>query len=781
MDNEPASPGNTNTDFLTLEGIPDGVVTLDREWRYTYVNAAAERLLGRSRSEMLGRTLWEMFPNVAGSEIEVLFRRVAVERCTLEFEGRSEALDMWCDNRIYPIPDGGVAVYFRDITDRRRAEAAHRESEERFAKFMRHLPGLAWIKDLAGAYVFANDAAVRAFGTTRTRLYGHTDHDIFPSDVAAQFRSNDMRAAESEWGIQTIETLEQDDGLHYSVVSKFPIPGPDGATALVGGMAIDITEGRETEEAFRKQTDRLRLLWESASILLTTDDPDAMMKGLFGKISSHFGVDAYFNYMVDESGEALRLASCVGVPEGALERMRTLSFGEALCGRVAVNRAPLVATFIQDSEDPNAQLVKSFGIRAYACNPLMADGRLLGTLSFASHTRDQFDSDELEFLRTITHYVTVAYERMRLVRELRENDRRKDEFLATLAHELRNPLAPLRSGLELLNLIGGEDPDVVEIRAMMERQLGQMVRLIDDLLDVSRISRDRVELRRERAALAAIVRNAVETSRPLIEGSGHTLEITGIDDPVLVDGDVTRLAQVFANLLNNAAKYTERGGRIGLAIRRAGGDVIVEVTDSGMGIPRAMLSRVFDMFTQVDTSLERAHGGLGIGLTIVRRLVEMHGGAVEARSDGLGRGSTFSVRLPVAVGDLAEVETRPPSSSPAARRILVVDDNRDSAVTLAMVLRRMGNHVEAVHDGREAIARAETYRPDLILLDIGMPGMSGYDVARRIRSAPWGKSLTLIALTGWGQEDDRRRSREAGFDHHLLKPVETSMLEQLLR
>jgi two-component system CheB/CheR fusion protein len=372
-------------------------------------------------------------------------------------------------------------------------------------------------------------------------------------------------------------------------------------------------------------------------------------------------------------------------------------------------------------------------------------------------------------------------DRKRAEEALQLSDRRKDEFLATLAHELRNPLAPIRNGLQIMRLSNGERESVEKARIMMERQLGQMVHLVDDLLDLSRISRGKIELRKERVELSRVVQQAVETSRPLIEASGHDLTITVPSGPVYVDADVTRLAQVFSNLLNNAAKYTEHGGRVELAVRRRGSEVEVAVKDNGLGIPAHMLPKVFEIFTQVDRHLERSQGGLGIGLSIVKKLDEMHGGSVGVESDGPGTGSEFTVRLPVVLsvaqpsgGDEEPVH---PSSR---RRILVVDDNADAAMSLAMMLNLTGNEAKTAHDGLEALDVAAAYRPDLILMDIGMPRLNGHETAKRIREQPWGKDMVLVALTGWGQEEDRRKSDEAGFDSHMVKPVDPAALEKLL-
>jgi PAS domain S-box-containing protein len=367
---------------------------------------------------------------------------------------------------------------------------------------------------------------------------------------------------------------------------------------------------------------------------------------------------------------------------------------------------------------------------------------------------------------------------------LRAADQMKDEFLATLAHELRNPLAPIRNGLEILKLTRGDAEAAGRSLAMMERQLGHMLHLIDDLLDVNRISRGKVQLRRARFDLKAAVAAAVETSRPVIEQARHELVLVVPDGPVVVDGDAHRLAQVVSNLLNNAAKYTPAGGRVRLTVGQDAGAATVSVADNGIGIPPAMLRRVFEMFTQVDRTLEKTTGGLGVGLSLVEGLVRLHGGTVEARSEGEGEGSEFVVRLPLAPppdGGAVEQESRPSGGTPPApRRILVVDDNVDAADSLSQLLAMFGHEVRTTHDGEAGLEEAAAFRPDLILMDIGMPRLNGYDAARRIREQPWGKDVILVALTGWGQEEDRRKSQEAGFDAHMTKPVETAAMEKLL-
>jgi PAS domain S-box-containing protein len=366
---------------------------------------------------------------------------------------------------------------------------------------------------------------------------------------------------------------------------------------------------------------------------------------------------------------------------------------------------------------------------------------------------------------------------------LRDADRRKDEFLAVLAHELRNPLAPIRNSLHILRLTGHLDPAAERVTDMMERQVNHMVRLVDDLLEVSRITRGKIELRKEVVEIASIVRSAVETSRPLIEAAGHRLEVTLPPEVLTVEGDPVRLTQIFANLLNNAAKYTDTGGQIWLTVVRDADGVAISVRDTGVGIPTDTLPRVFELFMQGDRHAGRAQGGLGIGLTLAKSLVEMHRGTIRAFSEGLGHGSEFVVRLPLSTFQLptdAPLAGQESIAPLAPRRVLVVDDNRDAAESMGTLLKLLGVDAYVVHNGPDALEALSFYQPTVVLLDIGMPGMDGTEVARRIRQRPDGRGITLIALTGWGQEEDRRRTMAAGFDFHLIKPADVNALRALL-
>jgi signal transduction histidine kinase/CheY-like chemotaxis protein len=372
-------------------------------------------------------------------------------------------------------------------------------------------------------------------------------------------------------------------------------------------------------------------------------------------------------------------------------------------------------------------------------------------------------------------------ERLKNEQALRSADRRKDEFLATLGHELRNPLAPILNSLEIMKLAGAfTDPRTQQAGEVMERQIHHLNRLVDDLLEVSRITRGVIEVRKQPLDLAAIVKAAIETSRPVLDNLRHELVLELDSEPMCVGGDPVRLTQVFANLLNNAAKYTNHGGRISITTRREDVDAVISVKDNGIGIAPSALSQVFDMFMQVDRSTRRSQGGLGIGLTLVRSLVGMHGGTVEARSEGPGLGSEFIVRLPLLSEKTAAAEPSREVKPLPSRRILIVDDSRDGGESLAILLRVLGAEVALAHSGRQALECVDIFKPDVVLLDIGMPGMDGYEVARRIRANPAHRNISLIALTGWGQDEDRRRSVAAGFNHHLVKPADIEQLRQLL-
>jgi PAS domain S-box-containing protein len=506
---------------------------------------------------------------------------------------------------------------------------------------------------------------------------------------------------------------------------------------------------------------------------------------------------------LQETGErfaAMVRQTAVGVamadPEG-----RFVLANSRYCGMVGRGEGELLGLRMQDITHPddlpgNAALFEkavadgsSFEIEKRYVRP---DGSAVWVRNCVSPIRDARSRTQyvLAVSADISERKRAEDERERLIGRLREADRRKDRFLATLAHELRNPLAPVRAALHILEA-AGDDPlaaeSAAEARAVLGRQIGHMVRLIDDLLDVARITTGRIVLQRRRVGLDEAVRAAVETARPLLDRMGHRLTVSlpePPEPPVMLDADPTRLSQVLANLLNNAAKYTDAGGDIRLSAAREAGEAVIRVSDNGIGIPPDRLGRVFEMFHQVEGTVERSQKGLGIGLAVVKGLAELHGGRVEALSAGPGRGSEFVVRLPLpaaapAVGPGGTGKAEPASGGPRLR-VLVVDDSEDITAMQGTMLRILGHEVRTAGDGEQALAAGDSFRPDVVLMDLGMPRMDGYRAAREMRSRPWGRDATLVALSGWGQDEDRRRAAEAGFDRHLVKPVDFGELKRLL-
>ncbi len=736
-----------------LESITDAFCALDRDWRFIYVNRQAEILLGRPAADLLGKDHWEEYPATLGTGFERNYHRAVAEQVAVSFEQYFPPHDRWYEMHAYPSSDG-LSVYFRDVTARRRS--ADREQElaaeaalanVKFRAFFEQGVLLAGIVDVDGRLIEANRLALEACGVAREDVVGRPFWEgpwwCRSAEVAARIKEACARAAAGETFREEMPFFIGDGVERMGSVTILPLKDKAGRVLFLAPTVMDITERLLAGRRLHQSEERLRF---------------ALKAGRMGAWAFDF---------------AERRLTCSDTCKANFGRGPSESFsGDDLASSMLDDDRPLWRHAEDGAEGRAGDLDVEYRTR-------WPDGSIHWVCVRASPVLD-----ELGRTVAMSGVSFTIDERKRAEEALMDADRRKDEFLATLAHELRNPLAPIRNGLQIMRLAGDDRDAVAEARALMERQVSHMVRLIDDLLDVSRITQGKLELRRERAELAAIVRDSVEASRPLVEASGHELAVTGPGRPIYVDADATRLAQVFSNLLNNAAKYTEPGGKIALAVEHHDGEVVVAVRDNGVGIPAEMLPDVFGMFTQVDRSLERSQGGLGIGLTLVRTLVEMHGGTVEARSDGQGLGSEFVVRLPI----VAAVPPRAPAGGgepgatgrPAGRRILVVDDNRDSARTLARLLKLMGNETRTAHDGGEALEAAEQYRPEVMLLDIGLPVMNGYEVARTIRDRPWGRAVRIVALTGWGQDGDRRRSEESGIDDHLVKPVDPSTLEKLL-
>lgn len=668
------------------------------------------------------------------------------------------------------------------LVGRARSEAALRESQRRLRLVSDHVPALIGHVDRNEVFQFANGRYTEWFGLSPDELVGKPLSAIMGPEVLAHRRPYLDRVMAGEAVTFEGPTLHKQLGVRELHVSYEPDIAPDGTVIGFYVMALDITERKRSEVLLARHARQSRILWEAAGVIFTTDDADEMLKRVFAKINELLEVDAYFNFMVNPAGDALELVSSHGVSDETRESLRRLEFGQAICGTVAQTRKSMVREGIDCSDDPLVQVVKGCGARAYACNPLIAGGELLGTLSFASSTRDRFEADEIEFMETIAHYITAAYVRLRLVGNLRTADRRKDEFLATLAHELRNPLAPIRTGLEIMRMTGNDPVASERVLSTMERQVDQLVTLVNDLLDVSRITRGKLQLRKSIINLADVVRSATEASQPAIDQAEQTLRLHLPGRSVELEADPNRLAQIISNLLTNASKYSGKASEITLEATERGDTLLIKVTDQGIGIPSEMLGRIFEMFTQVEDGTGQNQGGLGIGLTLVKSLVEMHGGSVWAESDGPGQGTVVQVRLPLhkRIASAPRSKITDAGNSAHNRKVLVVDDNKPAAETLSMALGLMGHDVRTAFNGPDGIALAESFDPEITFLDLGMPGMDGCETARRIRALSNGSRITLVALTGWGQEEVRKRTTDAGFNHHLVKPADPALLRAIL-
>jgi PAS domain S-box-containing protein len=780
-----------------VDSMDDAVITKDLDGIILSWNGGAERLYQYRAEEVIGQPISLLIPPEQPDELPAIMARFKRGERVDHYETtrvRKDGTRLDISVTISPIrdPHGRIiaaAAVARDISDRRRAERI-RNARVAVAQVLAESQSLAdagprilqavgealawdygglWLVDdharvlrcaevwVRGGLPLAEFASVshdRTF-TSGTGLPGRVWLKGLPAwivDVATD--DNFPRAA-----------IADRAGLHgalaYPIVLGGQVVGvieffsrdvraPDtdllDMMATIGGQIGQFIERRTAEAQLSRSEQELSDFFENASVGAHWAGPDGIILRANQAELDMLGYerDEYVGHHVAEFHADQDVINDI---QRRLERAETVRDCEA---RMRCKDGTIKTVLI------DASVMRG------------EDGRFIHTRCF---TRDLSDRKRLE--RELEQHIA----------ELAAVDRRKNEFLATLSHELRNPLAPIRNALELMQL-GGDDPQALaNARGIIERQAQHLVRLVDDLLDVSRIASGKIGLRRERLALHAAIEGAVETSRPLIQAAGHTLTVVEPPEPIYLHGDATRLAQVFANLLNNAAKYTDSGGRISLTVERCGGEAVVSVEDTGVGISAQSLPTIFDMFTQVDPTPERQHGGLGIGLALVQALVTLHGGTVEAHSGGPGKGSRFVVRLPMLSRPPdAQVgkDEQPPAPDAIRRRVLVADDNRDSADSLALLLEMMGNETRAVYDGEAAVEAAAAFHPDVILLDIGLPKMSGLDAARRIRAESWGRSALLVAMTGWGQEEDRRRSREAGFDAHYTKPLEPDVLRRLI-
>lgn len=618
------------------------------------------------------------------------------------------------------------------------------EAEQQYRSVFESTSDAILIFDYEGKLIEVNPAACRMHGYSYEEMVGLSGATIVHPDDHHKFADFVQQVAAGQ-PFQVESTHVRKDGEPVAIKvtgTSFVFAGRDALLAVVR----DMSEEKKALEALRENEQRLKFVMESMPQKIFTATPEG-------------DVDYFNSNWMEFTG---------------------LSFEE-------IKSWGWTQFIHPDDVDENiktwTQSIETGEPFKFQHRFRRADGKYRWHLSRALPMRnDQGEITKWIGANSEIHEVKNLQDELRSVAaNLSEANRRKTEFLATLSHELRNPLAPIRTGLELLKMIGNDPSKMEETRSMMERQTRQLVRLIDDLLDISRVTQDKLELRPSTVQLADVVQSAVEASQPLIEELDRNLELSVPDEPILLKADPSRLAQVISNLLNNAAKYTSDEGQIWLTVSREADQVVISVRDNGLGIPKEMQALIFDMFSQIDRPSEPGLKGLGIGLTLVKQLVDMHGGEIEVHSEGQGTGSEFIVRLPVLGGEdsAPETESDDAEASTEGLRILVVDDNKAAADMLATVTRMLGHELRTAYDGEQATEVAAEFRPDVILMDIGMPKMDGCEAARYIRARDWGKEIVLVALTGWGQEEDRQRTQDAGFDHHLVKPAEPATLKEI--
>ncbi len=669
-------------------------------------------------------------------------------------------------------------------------ESVH-DSEERFRLLAESNPSIMWMADSQGRLTYVSEQWYRFTGLARGPQpeSGWATLALHPEDlgrVTEAWKSTVASGAEYEAEVRA----RRSDGIYrWFVVRAHPLKDSTGRVAQWFGSTTDIHDRRESEDA-------ARFLAKASEVLSQVGDYESSLARIaelaVPSIADWFGV-----HIRESDGTVRRVA--VSHADDAKKRAVEELYSAYPPGEGAMYGAPAViaanqALFLPSFEAAaprvardarHLELLLALGLRSMLCVPMRSRGQVVGALTLATaESGREYSELHLRAAEDLANRAAVAIENAQLVEALREADRRKDEFLAMLAHELRNPLAPVRNAVQILRDKASAVPEARWAHDVIDRQVRQMSRLVDDLLDVSRITSGKIELRRERVALAAAIQAAVESSRPFIERGRHELAIDMLPEPLFLDADFARLTQVASNLLNNAAKYTPAGGHIRLVVERDDPDVVIRVVDDGIGIPSDMLLRIFEMFVQLDRGAAHSQGGLGIGLTLVRQLVDLHGGSVKAFSGGPGKGSEFVVRLPLSRSEggagLESGGADVMIESGSGVRVLVVDDNRDSADSLAILLKARGSEVRVAYDGEEAVELARSFEPDVALLDLGLPKLPGLEVARRIRKAR-GQKVLLVAVTGWGQEENRRQSREAGFDHHFTKPVDLQALLKLIR
>jgi PAS domain S-box-containing protein len=782
-----------------VEHVVDGIITIDEASGFIEtINPAAEKLFGYTSAELIGRSITLLVEPCDGGNVG---RPRQARVAEIAGTGR-EVLGRRKDGSIFPIDlavsgflHGGrqyLTGIIRDISERKKLELEQQEAHERLRSVVDYVVDGIVTVDQCGIIASWNRAAERIFGYSSAEMIGESVTRLMPEarrngqdgDWTAYFRSGAKTV-----GVSRETVAQRKDGTQFNIdlaVSEYVVQGKQ----LFTGIIRDVTERKRAEE-------RTKFLVSATALLASVIESPSLLSRIAKLPIPHFA-DWCIVDLCDPEGHVLKSAVAHNDPEQRsilrrLQKRLPRTFGpRSLVGRVMrQGKSRLIVDAVNPFEyaEPRTaedrDLFCGLDAQSMICVPLATHGVTFGVMTCVlSGTSRKYCAADLTAAEDFAQRASIALENARLYEEAKEADRRKDEFLATLAHELRNPLAPVRNALEIARTPNVDVKIVDKSLAVIDRQVDHMARLVDDLLDLSRLMRGKIQLRPERLLLGDVISHAIETVRPLIDANGHKLTVDVPKSPVVLFADPVRLDQIISNLLDNAAKYTDRGGMIRLVAQVRSREVVIKVRDSGIGVDPKLLPHLFDLFRQAESSIDRSRGGLGIGLTLVRRLVDIHGGRVEAKSEGPGTGAEFVVHLPIQKEHAPAPEiirTDPVGTSHPHYRILVVDDNVDAAEMLSTLLQLDGHRVSIAHDGRAALDAAETHRPEVILLDIGLPELNGYEVAKWLRSHEPAQRTVIIAMTGYGQERDCQRSLEAGCDAHLTKPVAPQALRAFLR
>ena len=749
----PMSPARAVELARLLDQAPSFIAVLrGPEHRFEFFNQAYQRLVGDR--ELLNRTVQEVFPELEGQQYLGLLDEILqtgkpytgqASPFLVKRHASQDLEQVYVDFVYQPLFDkdgkvSGVFVQGSEVTDRVQAFTDLERVTALLRVIERQMPTFMYVKDRDGRMLYCNPAVAAGVGKPIEEILGRTDAEfIGPGERTDLIVQHDQHVMDTGTTATLEERLEGSDRVYLS--TKAPYRRADGSVAGLVGVSMDVTEQIETREALSDSRERFRLAESSSSFGSFDLNVDKASLTWSPSVLAMYGRSGTGEVPLQEALDAIH-------PED--KQRATTQLAQMMAADTAQE-----CHFRHRIVRPD-QTVRWIAV---AARSIVRHGRLVG----------------------ISGVIWDETEREQLVASLHEADRRKNEFLATLAHELRNPLAPIRTASSVLANPEVQPDQIAWAQAVIQRQVSQMAKLLDDLLDVTRITQGKMKLKRQKVGLAAAVANAIESVQSLIDQRHHRLSVTLPQPDPQLNADPVRLVQIVSNLLTNAAKYSDPGGEIAISAQAVDDHLVLQVIDNGIGLDPHIMSTLFEMFTQSERTIDRSDGGLGVGLALVKGLIELHGGSVNAASDGPGCGSTFTVKLPLAASSQTAVAGTPTNeTAKTTHRVLVADDNHDSADSMALLLELDGHEVQVAYDGQSALEMAQSFRPQIAIVDIGMPRMDGYEVARALRAEPWSQSLRLFALTGWGQDEHREEALRAGFDEHFTKPVDPAAIRALL-